>query len=100
MTDTCSIQDPQGAITLGAPFLRIQGMIGSTAQRAIGLRSKRGTRETMRKRGTCPLRWPIDDCGRGRSRWLRLVGRGNFGLKGWSKFGRAQLSLRELLPQF
>jgi len=36
MTDTCSIQDPQGAVTLGAPFLRIQGMIGRTAQRCAG----------------------------------------------------------------
>lgn len=100
MTNACSIQDPQGAVTLGTPFLRIQGMIGRTAQRAIGLRSKCGTRETMRKRGTCELRWARDDCRRGRSRWLRLVGRRSFGLKGRSKFGRAQVRRGKRLPQF
>jgi hypothetical protein len=55
MTNTRSIQDPYGAIALRAALLEIQGMIGGAPQRAIRLRSKCRTRETMRKRGSGPL---------------------------------------------
>ncbi len=86
MADACGIQDPQGAISLGTPFLRIQWVIGRTAQGAIGLRSKRRPRKAMRKGWAGPLGWSIDDRRRGLIRWFRLIGRGRLSLMGRSKF--------------
>ena len=61
MTNACGIQNPQRPIALRAPLLGIEWVIGRTAQRSVGLKSKRGTRETMRKRGPCPLWWAVRD---------------------------------------
>jgi hypothetical protein len=55
MADACGIQDPQGTITLGTPFLWIQRMVGRAGQRPIRLRSKRGAGKAMGKGGTRPL---------------------------------------------
>jgi hypothetical protein len=35
MADACGIQDPQGAIPLRPPFLRIEGMVGRATQGSI-----------------------------------------------------------------
>ncbi len=65
MADACSIQDPQGTISFGAPLLGIEWVVGWTAQRSIGLWSKRGTGEAMSKGRSCELRRTIDDRRRG-----------------------------------
>ena len=65
MANTRSIQDPQGTLALGTPFLGIQGMIGRATQGSIWLWRKRGAGKAMSKRGTCPLRRTIDDHQRG-----------------------------------
>src|SRR5260370_5204963 len=40
MADACGIQDPQGATTLGTPFLGIEWMVGGATQHSIRLWSK------------------------------------------------------------
>jgi hypothetical protein len=54
MADACRIQDPQGAITLWASFLRIQRVVGRAAQCAIRLRGKRRTGKASCKRRASP----------------------------------------------
>src|SRR5271165_689304 len=61
MTDACRIQNPQGAIALGAPFLGIERVIRRTPQHPIMLRSKRGAGKTMRNRGARELRRAVSD---------------------------------------
>jgi hypothetical protein len=65
MTNARSIQDPQGAITLRTPFLRIQWMVGRTAQRPIWLWSKSGAGKAVGKGGTSPLGRAIVNVRRG-----------------------------------
>jgi hypothetical protein len=100
MADACSIQDPQGAITLGTPFLGIKRVVRRATQGPIRLRSKRRTGKAMGKGGTCELRRAIGNRRRGRLRCFRLVGRGSFDFESRGKLGRAQFGWRELLPQF
>src|SRR5579885_630942 len=40
MTNASRIHDPHGSIMLRASFLRVEGMVGQTTQRAIGLGNK------------------------------------------------------------
>ncbi len=46
MANASGIQHPQGPITLWAPFLRVEGITGRTAQRAILLGNKVMTFQT------------------------------------------------------
>ena len=100
MADPRNIQDPQGAITLGAPFLGIQWMVGRTTERPIGLQGKRGAGKAMGKGRACPLGRSIHH----RRRWLRESSRlaclSRFDSPGCGKFGCVLLGRRELLPQF
>ncbi len=50
MTNTCSIQDPQGPIALRTPLLEIERVISRAPQGSIRLGSKGRTREAVRKR--------------------------------------------------
>jgi hypothetical protein len=89
MTDTSSVQDPQGTISLRTPFLWIERVISRTTQCPISLRGKSGARKAMGKGRTCPL-------GRAISDWKRLLLLRMGRLKGrhlrcWSKFGGAQI---------
>jgi len=59
MANACSIQDPQRAIALGTPGLRIERIVRRATQRPIELWSKCGTRETMGKRRACEFRRTI-----------------------------------------
>src|SRR5258708_58411 len=92
MADACGIQDPQGAIMLGTPFLGIQRMVGRTTQRPIGLRNKSGTGKASRKRRASPSGRAIDERKGGFFSGCRLFFRNWFSLKNWGKLGRAQLS--------
>jgi hypothetical protein len=58
MTDTSSVQDPQGTISLRTPFLWIERVISRTTQCPISLRGKSGARKAMGKGRTCPLGRP------------------------------------------
>lgn len=100
MADARRVQHPQRAIPLGTPLLEVERVVGRTAQRPIGLRSKRGAREAMGKGKPCPLGRTIDDRRSGCFCWFRLVGRGRFGVESGSKLGGAKPCSRELLPQF
>jgi hypothetical protein len=59
MADARRVQHPQGAITLGAPLLEVKRAVGRTAQRPIGLQSKRGAGKAMGEGGTRLLRRTI-----------------------------------------
>ena len=91
MANTRSIQDPQGTIALGTPFLGIQRMIGRATQGSIWLRRKRGAGKAMSKRGTCPLGRTIDDHRRGLFSRDGLDGRSGLSLQCGSKCGDAQI---------
>lgn len=74
MADTRGIQEPQRAIALRTPLLEIEGMIGRTSQAPIRLWSKRGARESMRKRWASPLRWTVRNRRRRCCRRFKLIG--------------------------
>ncbi len=105
MTNACGIQDPQGTIVLGTPFLWIERMVGRAAQCPIRLRSKRGAGKAMSKGGMGELRRSI------RCRWgeltesfafyrlHRLVCANRLSSMGRSKFGCTQFRWGERLPQ-
>src|SRR5258708_38144121 len=65
ITDASSIHDAYGAIMFNSPFLRIEWMVGRTAERAICLLRKVCSREDANAARSRPLRCPIDDRGMG-----------------------------------
>src|SRR5262249_13561453 len=99
MTNARGIQDPYGAIALGAALLGIERVVGRTAHCAIRLWSKRGAGKAMGKRWPGPLRWAVYDRRCWCDLWGWRIGRGRFGVARGSKFGGAQLGWRELLAQ-
>ena len=97
MADACSIQHPKRAVAFQPALLRVQRVIGGTAQGPIGLWGKSGTGKALGKRRTCPLGRTIQDLWRlilracrfdGRS---RLDGRWRRDLHGFGKFCCAQI---------
>ena len=100
MADACGIQDPQGAIALGTPFLWIKRMISGATKGVIGLWDKSGAGKAMGKGRTCPLGRAVCDQGRLLLRRYRLAFRIWQSLTCWGKFGGAQLGRGERLPQF
>ena len=90
MADTSGIQEPQGAITLGAPFLWIERAISGATQRPIRLRGKSRPWKASRKRRPCEFRGPVRHRGSGLRDRCRLDDRLRFDDPGCGEFRRAQ----------